>query len=439
MAEMPRNLDAERALLASLAFDSSRLYDARELVAPEDFYHPKHRILFGALVRLVVRREPIQISTLSQALRDSGEFEEVGGSSFVVDLLGEGFTAETVDHDARIVRDLSRRRRLISTCLGLAHAAGEPIDDPRAFFDDAERQVLRVTGDRIADDADDMASAVDEAEALTEEAASAVEGVIGVPTGLRTLDHVLRGLRRRHLVIAAGRPGGGKTALGGCIAAHAACRAGIPTAFFSLEMSRAEIAQRMRSLLSGVSGSRLDRGFLSDDDRRALDQANAMLRSAPMRITDRPGMTAFEIAAAARRYRSALGGLGLIVVDYVQKMGVRSRANSTREQDVSELSRGLKALAQELEVPVLALAQLNRDVEKRPDGQPRLSDLRESGALEQDADVVLLIHREELTKPTPANAGHAEIIVAKHRNGETGKVKLRYDGARCRFYEEGSP
>lgn len=433
--ELPRNHDAEREVLGSIYHDPSSFYDARERVSTEDFHHPRFRVIFDGMATLASRSEPIEFPALIQVLRDAGKLDDAGGYSFVSETLDAGFTATTLETNARIVRDLARRRRLIATCQTIAQRAGEPIEDARAFFDEVERDVLRVTGERVDEHTADMASAIEEAEELTAEAALNPDGLVGVPTGLSSLDRTTRGLKRQNLVIAAGRPGSGKSALAGGIAVHAACRAGVPTVIFSLEMSRAEIAQRMRSFLSGVSGTRLASGLLSPSDRTALDQANTILRATPMRINDRGDLTPFEIAAAARRYQREMGGLGLVVVDYLQLVKVKSRASSTREQDVAEVSRSLKALAKELHAPVLALAQLNRNADGRPDGKPRLSDLRESGSLEQDADVVLLIHREELTNATPANRGLAEIIVAKQRNGETGRLKFRYDGALCQFSE----
>jgi replicative DNA helicase len=422
----PQDIAAEQCVLGGMMISKDAIADVVEIVRSADFYRPAHAVVFDTVLDLYGRGEPADAVTVAAALTNSGDLARVGGPPYLHTLLSSVPTAANASYYARIVAERAVLRRLVEAGtrivqLGYGAAAGQgrDVDD---IVDLAQQAVYDVTERRSGDDfailADLLQPALDEIEAV-----GSRDGVMaGVPTGFGDLDRLLNGLHPGQLVIVAGRPGLGKSTVSMDFARNAAVRHNMCSAIFSLEMSKIEIVTRLLSAEARVPLHVLRSGQLSDDDWTRLARRMGEISEAPIFVDDTPNMTLMEIRAKARRMRQR-HDLKLVVVDYLQLMTSPKRVES-RQQEVAELSRGLKLLAKEIECPVVAVSQLNRGPEQRTDKRPQLSDLRESGSIEQDADVVILLHRDDYYDRESPRAGEADFIVAKHRNGPTDTVTV---------------
>jgi replicative DNA helicase len=421
---LPHNLDAERAILGGLLIDADALPRVRELLGPADFYRSGHAAIFEAMVGLYERNEPVDLLTLVRHLEGAGRLEAIGGAAYLASLAEGVPTAANVAYYARIVKEKATVRRLIETATDVAGRAYEYEGDVEPFLRQAEQAVFKISEDRIRASFLPAREAVREAFRQIERLYERRELVTGVPTGFVDLDKMTAGLQPSELVIVAGRPSMGKTALCLNLARYAAVEAQVPVAVFSLEMSKEQIAFRLLGTEAKIEFGRLRSGALARDEWPRLTRAAGTLARAPIFVDDTPALGIAELRAKARRLKRE-HKLGLVIVDYLQLLRGRRDAER-REQEISEISRSLKALAKELSVPVVALSQLNRQVESRGDRRPQLSDLRESGAIEQDADVIAFIYRDEVYHPDTTEKGVAEVIIGKQRNGPTGVVRLAF-------------
>lgn len=427
----PFSLEAEQSVLGAMFLEREAVLVAAEILQPEDFYRDAHRYIFEAILDLEERGQPADLVTVTETLRQQGRLDDVGGLAFVTTLAESVPTAANVEYYARIVEEKAILRRLIREATRIIQNSYEASTEAAAILDDAEQAILRISQYRNQSGfmaiKDLISAAYDRIEFLYQNKG----GVTGIPTGFKDLDRLTAGLQPSDLIVVAARPSMGKTSFALNVALHVALEAKIPVAIFSLEMSREQLIQRMLSSEAGIDGQRLRTGFLDEEDWLLLTTAMARLSEAPIFIDDTPSITVMDIRAKARRLVQERGQ-ALILLDYLQLVNSR-RAFESRQQEITEISRGLKALARELQVPVVALSQLSRAVEQRQDKRPVLSDLRESGAIEQDADVVAFIYRDEYYNPDTEKKGIAEIIIGKQRNGPTGLVQLAFLKDSMRF------
>ncbi len=429
----PQSLESERALLGALLLKPDAIHDVADLVAPDSFYAEKHRLIFETMRELVERSEPIDQLTLAERLENKGMLERIGGRSYLAELADAAPTPGNFHSYADLVSQKYILRSLIDTSYAITESAFDESRDTHEVLDEAEKKVYAI-GNALAAHkfvaiSDKLHDAWDRLETLSKKE----DGIRGVPTGFPDLDTLLSGLHRSDLVILAARPSVGKTSLALDIARNAAVRHKVPVGIFSLEMSSEQIVDRMLAAESYVNSWKIRTGAVrSEEDFAKIRDALESLSKAPIYIDDKPGNNILAMRAVARRLKRERG-IGLIVVDYLQLMTPTStKSSDSLVQQVTELSRSLKGLARELDVPVLALSQLSRAVEQRG-GRPRLSDLRDSGSIEQDADVVMFIHRDDKRNPESAKPNIAEILIEKHRNGPTGVVELYFDDKRTSF------
>jgi replicative DNA helicase len=441
---IPHNVEAEQAVLGALLLDPEAIVQIIPILHTEDFYLEKHQWIFEAIFALHERREPIDFLTVVAELDRRGRLNDVGGAAYITALINAVPSAIHIEHYARLVERLSTQRRLIIAAGKIAEIAYTSEDDIDTILDRAEETVFAVAQRRLSRDLISMRVAVDQFMDHLDYVQRHQGELLGVPTGFIDLDKLLGGFQPSDLIIIAGRPGSGKTSFALSIMQTAAARYKKRIALFSLEMSAEQLVQRMVASLGGIDASALRQGKLNDEDYTRLVRATGELSELPIFIDDSATLTPTEIRAKARRLH-AEHGLDLIIIDYLQLMTVRGRVEN-RVQEISQISRQLKELARELHVPVVALSQLSRAVESRQDHRPQLADLRESGSIEQDADVVIFIFREKLYYPTlekwreahprtdkeyPDNI--AEVIVAKHRHGPTHAFKLYFAEAQATF------
>ncbi len=427
----PQNLEAEASILGGVLLENEAINTVLELVNPDDLYRESHRKIFRAMVGLWDRNEPVDLITLSDQLKANGDLEAVGGSAYLAELASQVPTAANIAYYARIVREKAILRHLIRASTDIASRGLEERGDVDDFLDDAERAIFDISEKRINSSFVRVGDVMTETIKKVDELYQRKEMVTGVATGYRDLDRLTAGFQPSDLLIVAGRPGMGKTAFALNIAVNAAFR-GIGVALFSLEMAMEQLVLRMLCSEARVDHSRLRTGYLRDSEFPALVKAAGRLGDAPVYIDDTAAVTVLEVRAKARRLvRDQSRKIGLVVIDYLQLMRAH-RDSPNREQEISEISRGLKALAKELKVPVVALSQLNRRVEERGDKHPVMADLRESGAIEQDADVIMFVYRDEAYDATK-NPGVAEIIIAKQRNGPVDTLKLTFLKEYTRF------
>jgi replicative DNA helicase len=428
----PHNLQAEESLLGAMLLSRDAIAAAVEACSANDFYKPAHGHVFEAITSLYGQGEPVDPVTVADELRRAELLDAIGGPATLISLQANTPATANAGRYAHIVEEHALLRRLIGVAGEIAEMGYSLPDDVTAAIDRAESMVFEVAERRVTDTLkplhDLLADSLDRLEALYERG----ESITGVPTGFLDLDERLSGLQKSALVIVGARPAMGKTAFALGVAANAAMEAQVPVLFFSLEMSHAELTQRLLCSEARVDSSRVRNGKLIESDWPKISHAIGRLGEAPLYIDDNPNLTVMEVRAKARRLKSRLGQLGLIVIDYLQLMSGRSHAEN-RQVEVSEISRGLKILARELECPVVALSQLSRSLEMRSDKRPMLADLRESGSLEQDADVVMFLYRDEVYNPESPDRGTAEIIVSKHRNGPTGVTQLAFLDHYTRF------
>lgn len=419
----PQNTDAEESVLGGILIENEALNKVVEILNSDDFYREAHRKIFRSMIALSEKNEPSDLVTLTNELKYQNLLEEIGGASYLASLIDSVPTAANIEYYARIVKEKSTLRKLIQAATEIVTQSYEDRGDVDALLDDSEQLIFGISEHRVKPSFYPIKDIIKESFKTIEKLYEKKELITGIPSGFKDLDRKTAGFQPSDLIIVAGRPAMGKTAFCLNVAQYAAIEAKIPVAIFSLEMSKEQLALRMLCSEAEVDGQKLRSGYLSESDWPKLTLAAGNLSEAPLFIDDSPALTNLQIRAKARRLK-AEHGLGLVIVDYLQLM--RGRRAERREQEISEISRSLKALAKELSLPVIAISQLSRKTEDRPNRRPQLADLRESGAIEQDADVILFVYREELYKQDTPNKGIAEIIIGKQRNGPTGKVDLTF-------------
>jgi len=429
----PQNLDAEQSILGGILLDNQALNAVLEVLTHQDFYSEAHRKIFLAITELAERNEPSDLVTLGSFLKDKNQLDSIGGTSYLATLVESVPSAANISAYAKLVKEKSVLRQLISTATGIvtrSYGTGADVDQ---LLDEAEHAIFEISEHKIRPSFFPMKDIIKDSFRTIERLYERKELVTGVPTGFGKIDEITSGLQNSDLIIIAGRPSMGKTAFALNIAEHVALEENIAVAIFSLEMAKEQLAMRMFSSIAKVNSQKLRRGFVGETDWPKLTTAAGRLSEAPIFIDDTPAITVLEMKAKARRLK-ADKGLGLVILDYLQLMRSGGSKDS-REQEISEISRSLKALAKELAVPVIALSQLNRKVEDRTNRRPQMADLRESGAIEQDADVIAFIYRDEVYNKSEDNTerGFAEIIIGKQRNGPTGTVKLVFQEQFMRF------
>ncbi|HHY94735.1 MAG TPA: replicative DNA helicase [Firmicutes bacterium] len=416
----PQNLEAEQSVLGAMLLEKEAIVRAAEILRPEDFYRDAHRQIFAGMLSLFEKGEAVDLVTLCEELRQQGSLEDVGGVSYITTLANLVPTAANVEYYARIVEEKAVLRQLIRTATDIVSRSYEGQEEIATLLDDAERRIMELSLRRSSQGfvrlKEVLMSTLDRLMQTVESGQAT-----GFSSGYADLDHYTAGLQPSDLLILAARPSVGKTTFALNMARHVSVKHKVPVAIFSLEMSREQVAMRLLSAEAGVNQQKIRRGELEEQEWQALSRGLARLGPAPIFIDDAPALSVLELRSKTRRLRSEYGA-GLVIVDYLQLLRPAGRAEN-RQQEISEISRNLKALARELKVPVLALSQLSRAVEQRQDRRPMLSDLRESGALEQDADVVMFL----FTNAELERESQIEVIIAKQRNGPVGSVRMYFD------------
>lgn len=431
----PHSAEAEQSIIGGLMLDNQAWDKVSTKLCEADFYRTEHRILFRAIISLAKRDQPFDVVTLLDALKNNNELDDAGGEAYLFELANNTPSVANVTAYADIVREKSVQRQLISVATEIADSAYNPAGrEVPELLDLAETRVFAI-GEQTGGDGGPeniksiLVRAVEKIDALYHSG----DTITGLATGLSDLDEMTSGLQPSDLIIVAGRPSMGKTTLVMNMAEHAAIKASKPVLVFSMEMPADSLAMRMMSSLGRIDQHKIRTGKLDDDDWPRVTSAVHMLSEAPLFIDDTPALSPSEMRARSRRLAKEHGGLGLIVVDYLQLMKVPGFNAENRTAEISEISRSLKSLAKELQVPVIALSQLNRSLEQRADKRPVMSDLRESGAIEQDADLICFIYRDEVYNEDSPDKGVAEIIIAKQRNGPIGKARVAFIGKYTRF------
>ncbi len=435
----PNSVEAEQSVLGGLLLENEALDRIADILNQADFYRHDHRLIYTHIAKLIEQNRPADIVTVAESLENSAELSSVGGIAYLGALAQNTPTAANIRRYAEIVRERSIMRKLVEVGSGIAESAYNPQGrDAQQLLDEAEAKIFQ-----IAESGNRGSQGFVNIQTLLPKVADRIDflyqrenqgSVTGVPTGFDDLDEKTSGFQPGDLIIVAGRPSMGKTAFSLNIAENVALDTKKAVAVFSMEMGATQLATRMIGSVGRLDQHRMRNGNLEDEDWARLTTALGKLNDAPIFIDEGAGLSSFDVRARARRLHRQTGGLGLIVVDYLQLMaGTSGRASENRATEISEISRSLKSLAKELEVPVVALSQLNRSVEQRPDKRPVMSDLRESGAIEQDADLILFIYRDEVYNPDSEDKGTAEIIIAKQRNGPIGRVRLTFLGQHTRF------
>ncbi len=428
----PANLEAEQSVLGGILLKPGALDLIVDSLSPDDFYHETHQKIFEIMLNLYQRREPVDLVSVTALLHDRQLLDAVGGPGFLASLSDNVGTAVNIEYYSKIVLEKSILRQLIDCSNGIAVECYEQIDDVDTFLDEAENRIFAIAEARMRQGFFDLNKLVDNEISLLEKLYDRKEITSGVATHFQDLDRFTAGLQKSDLIILAARPSMGKTALALNIAYNVAHTSHTPVAIFSLEMSKEQLVRRLLSAIGRIDASLLRQAaFLTRDQWTHLQEAAGKLMDCPIYIDDTPAVTVLEVRAKCRRLMREKE-LGLVLIDYLQLMRGR-RDSSSREQEISEISRSLKSLAKDLNIPIVALSQLNRRVEERPNKRPQLADLRESGAIEQDADVILFIYRDEVYRKDSPDKGIAEIIIGKQRNGPTGVFKLHFANQFTRF------
>lgn len=428
----PHNIGAEESLLGALLLSREVVGVVAEMgVQVDHFYKPAHQHIYAAIRGLMATGQPVDVITVADELRRGGLLDDIGGAEALLTLQNATPAVTNATRYAKIVQDTAVLRRMITVATEIAEIAYREPDDVARALDEAESKVFEVAEDRVTDSTRALVDLLPDAFDRLQATFDRGDAITGTPTGYLDLDELLSGLQPSALYIVGARPAMGKTAFGLGIATNVAVATRLPVLFFSLEMGHAELTQRILSSEARVDSSKLRSGRLADTDWTKIGRAINRL-DAPLMLDDNPRVTVMEIRAKARRTKARYGSLGLIVIDYLQLMS-GGPSSENRQLEVSEISRGLKILARELEVPIIALSQLSRNLESRADKHPMLADLRESGSLEQDADVVMFLYRDEVYNRDSSDKGAAEVIVAKHRSGPNGVVRLVFNGAYTRF------
>lgn len=430
----PQNTEAEASLLGAILIDSDAIVKVADIVRADDFYDERHARIYEATLQLYEKHSPIDVLTLSDQLRSTGMLDMVGGAGYLTELTNFVPTAAHADRYAGIIAEKSMRRRLIKASQSIADLGFDEAQSLQELIENAETSLFQVSQQHIKQDISSIETILSASFDRLDELHKDKGKLRGVPTGYRDLDNVLAGLQPSDLIILAARPSMGKTAFALNLAHNVALKASQPVLMFSLEMSKEQLVDRLLAAEAGVNAWNLRTGNLTDDDFEKIGQAMGSLSEAQIYIDDTPGITVSDMRTKARR-EAHQHPLGLIVVDYLQLMsgGSRFSGDANRVQEISEISRGLKGIARELNVPIIALSQLSRSVESRSPQIPQLADLRESGSIEQDADVVAFIYREDYYNPETENKNIAKILIKKHRNGPTADVDLYFDREKQRF------
>lgn len=433
----PQDIEAEQSVLGAVMIDKNSLAKVADVLLPEDFYRLNHQKIYTVMIELFSKNEPIDILTVSSRLKEKGELEGIGGTSYLSELVNMVPTSSHIDHYGKIVNKKRVLRDLINASYNISELAREEKQDVEDVLDQAEQEIFKISqrtsGPGFQHIGDDLRKAFERIEELHHHRGK----LRGITTGFKSLDNILSGLQRSDLVILAARPSIGKSSLALDIARNAALKEKIPVGVFSIEMSRDQVIDRFIAAEANVDLWKLRTGNLSEkgepNDFELLQEAIAKLDEAPIHIVDIASPTVIQIRAMARRLQAEVN-LGLLVVDYLQLI-ISTGKTDNLVQQMTEISRGLKALARELNIPILAISQLSRAVEQRPHQIPRLSDLRDSGSIEQDADVVMFIYREDKVKEESDKQNKADVIIAKHRNGPVGKVTLHFSEQFASFRE----
>lgn len=433
----PHSVEAEQSLIGGVLLDNQAWERVSDMVLEEDFYRDDHRRIWSHISRLIDHGKPADVVTVSESLNKSGEEEKAGGISYLAEIANATPSAANIARYAEIVHERALLRKMVTVGDEIATNALNPAGrDAKTLLDVAEARVLEIAdaGMRHSSGLVLIKPFVHQVSERTRELFERADDhdVTGISTGLMDLDNMTSGLQNSDMIIIAGRPAMGKTTLALNIAEHVAVIERMPVAIFSMEMPGVQLATRFLASMGRLDQKRLRTGRLSEDDWDRMTDAMQRLYQAPIFIDETPGLTPFDLRGRARRLARTYGRLGLIVIDYLQLMS-GSRHADNRTAELSEISRAVKSLAKELDVPIVALSQLNRALEQRPNKRPVMSDLRESGAIEQDADLILFIYRDEVYNPDSQDKGTAEIIIGKHRNGPTGKLRLTFLGENTRF------
>ncbi len=427
----PHNIEAEQAVLGCMLLDADIIPTVTELIRSEDFYREDHREICEAILDITENAGPVDIITVSDQLQLRGTLDSVGGLDYLASISGAVPTTANAKHYTKIVEEKALLRKLIKASSDIASMSYDATDEAVYVLDRAEKSIFDILQKRSTQGFTHIKDVLLDTFNRLEELYNSKSYITGIPTGFTDLDLKTAGLQNSDLVLIAARPGMGKTAMALNIAQYAAVQKHVPVAIFNLEMSKDQLVNRMLSSEVMVDSQKMRTGKLEDDDWNKIAQALAPLSAAPIFIDDTPGISVMDIRAKCRRLKLEKN-LGLVVIDYLQLMQGRGRVEN-RQQEVSEISRSLKILAKELNVPVVTMSQLSRGPESRNDHRPMLSDLRESGAIEQDADIVMFLYRDDYYNPETEKKNIAEVIIAKHRNGSTGTIELRWFGEYTKF------
>jgi replicative DNA helicase len=427
----PHNTEAEQSVLGAMLLDKEAISKCVESLTLDSFYHDVHQYIYKAIINLYEKNTPIDLVTLTSFLRKNNQLDSVGGSVYLTDILDSVPTAANVEHYIKIVEEAYMLRSLITAGSNIVSLSFEQDEDVNSILEKAEKTIFDIAKNKTKQPFIDLKKILLPVMTQIEEAYGKEEVITGVPSGFGDLDYITSGFQRADLIIMAARPSMGKTSLALNIAANVAIRSNIPTAIFSIEMSKEQLAYRLLCSESGIDSHRLKSAGLKDHEWKSLTRSLGKLSEAPIFIDDTPAINTLEMKAKSRRL-SLEQNVGLIIVDYLQLIHSSSKVEN-RTQEISSISRALKALAREINVPIIALSQLSRAVEQRNDKTPRLSDLRESGEIEQTADIVTFIHREDYYDQNTENSNMASLIIAKHRNGPTGKIDLIFKKEITRF------
>lgn len=430
----PQNIEAEASLLGAILIDADAIVRVADILRIQDFYEEKHQRIYEAIIKLYEKHRPIDSLTLANQLKEEGFLELIGGATYITELASYVPTAAHAEHYAEIIKQKSMRRRLIKAAQDTVDLGFDESKSIQEVIETAETDLFNVSQQHVKQDIQSLENILAESFERLDELNRNKGKIRGVPTGFKDMDNILAGWQRSDLVILAARPAMGKTAVALNFAHNVAVKSEQPVLLFSMEMSKEQLVDRLLAMESGVDAWNIRVGNLSDSDFEKIGGAMGALSEAPIYIDDTPGITVSEMRTKARREQHHRQ-LGLIVVDYLQLMSGSSRYSSdgNRVQEISEISRGLKLIARELNVPVIALSQLSRSVENRSPQIPQLADLRESGSIEQDADIVMFLYREDYYNPETQRQNITDVIIAKHRNGPTGRVELYFDKAKQRF------
>ena len=428
----PHDIEAEQAILGSMLTDRDAVISAIEVLKPDDFYREDNKIIYEAILNLYNRSEPIDVITVRAELETMGKIDNVGGLEYLVELPDKVPTTANSMKYIKIVEEKSSLRKLIKTANEIIELGYDPTEDVDDIMESAEKKIFNIMQDKDQKGYSRLKDVLVESFTKLQELYNRKQHITGVPSGFIDLDYRTAGFHGSELILIAARPAMGKTAFALNIASNAALRANVPVAVFSLEMSKEQLVNRILSSESMVDSNKIRTGKLDEEDWSKLAETIGPLSEGEMYIDDTPGINIMEIRAKCRKLKIEKN-IGLVVIDYLQLIQGTGRRNGSREQEISEISRSLKILAKEIDVPVIALSQLSRAAEQRPDHRPMLSDLRESGAIEQDADIVMFLYRDDYYNQDSEKKGIAEVILAKHRGGSTGTVDLRWIGNYTKF------